>query len=84
MDRHRRAERVTPRSVEGGIVSVERSEPLGSLTGNDNQFAFTTRRYAAQPLVITGPGAGAEVTAAGVYGDLLRLSPSRRGAGAGR
>ena len=69
--------RVTPRSVEVGIVAVELADPLGSLTGTDNQFAFTTRRYAAQPLVITGPGAGAEVTAAGVFGDLLRLAPSR-------
>ena len=42
--------------------------------GTDNQFTFTTARYHAQPLVITGPGAGPAVTAAGVNNDILRLS----------
>jgi aspartokinase/homoserine dehydrogenase 1 len=35
---------------------------------------FTTTRYKSNPLVITGPGAGAEVTAAGVLNDILRLA----------
>ena len=35
---------------------------------------FTTARYKANPLVISGPGAGAEVTAAGVLNDILRLA----------
>jgi len=47
------------------------------LHGTDNQFTFTTSRYLTQPLVISGPGAGPEVTAAGVYNDLLRLDRSR-------
>ena len=41
---------------------------------SDNQLVFTTARYKANPLVITGPGAGAEVTAAGVLNDILRLA----------
>ena len=40
----------------------------------DNQVAFTTARYRKNPLVITGPGAGPAVTAAGVLNDLLRLT----------
>ena len=60
-----------------GLVGVSATDPLASLTGTDNQFAITTRRY-RQPLVITGPGAGAPVTAAGVFADILRLVAERR------
>jgi aspartokinase/homoserine dehydrogenase 1 len=66
--------RVTRRSIEVGLVAVETTDTLGALDGTDNQFAFTTARYRVQPLVITGPGAGPAVTAAGVYNDLLRLA----------
>jgi aspartokinase/homoserine dehydrogenase 1 len=69
--------RVTRRAIAVGLVAVAPSDPLGTLTGTDNQFAFTTARYRAQPLVVTGPGAGAAVTASGVYGDLLRLAAER-------
>ncbi|GAB0491349.1 hypothetical protein MMPV_002602 [Pyropia vietnamensis] len=48
--------------------------PFGRLQGSDNIVSFRTRRYDAQPLVIQGPGAGAAVTAAGVFADLLRLA----------
>lgn len=48
--------------------------PFARITGTDNIVAFTTDRYQQQPLVIQGPGAGPEVTAGGVFGDLLRLS----------
>ena len=51
-----------------------RSSPLAAIQGSDNQLVFTTARYKANPLVITGPGAGAEVTAAGVLNDILRLA----------
>ncbi len=44
------------------------------ITGTDNIVAFTTRRYHDQPLVIQGPGAGPDVTAGGVFADLLRLA----------
>ena len=69
--------RVTPESISVGLVGVRASDPLASLTGTDNQFAITTRRY-RQPLVITGPGAGAPVTASGVFADILRLVSERR------
>ena len=71
--------RVTPESITVGLVGVKASDPLASLTGTDNQFAITTRRY-RQPLVITGPGAGAPVTASGVFADILRLVSERRSA----
>jgi aspartokinase/homoserine dehydrogenase 1 len=51
-----------------------RSHPFARVTAGDNIFAFTTARYAKQPLVVQGPGAGPEVTAAGVFADLLRLA----------
>lgn len=53
------------------LTPVLSSDPCFSLTGPDNLVAIQTRRYDAQPLVIRGPGAGAEVTAAGVLLDIL-------------
>ncbi len=47
--------------------------PFYNLKGTDNMLIFKTRRYDEFPLVIQGPGAGTEVTAAGVFADLLRL-----------
>jgi aspartokinase/homoserine dehydrogenase 1 len=49
---------------------------LAALNGTDNQVAFTTMRYQTNPLVITGPGAGPPVTAAGVLNDILALAAS--------
>ncbi len=45
-----------------------------TLTGSDNILSFETERYNVQPLIIRGPGAGAEVTAAGCFSDLLKLA----------
>jgi len=59
--------------VEVGIKSFPLSHPLARLKGTDNMLIFHTHRYNELPLVIQGPGAGAEVTAAGVFADLLRL-----------
>ena len=68
---------VTKREARVGIVAVDSSSSLASLAGTDNHFSFTTRRYRTNPLVITGPGAGAEVTAAGVLNDVLKLAGTR-------
>jgi len=68
---------VTKRDARVGIVAVDAKSSLASLAGTDNHFSFTTRRYRANPLVITGPGAGAAVTAAGVLNDVLKLAGSR-------
>ena len=66
--------RVSSDDVSVGVVAVSPSEPLGTLEGTDNQFAFRTTHYNARPLVITGPGAGAQVTAAAVLTDLLAIA----------
>ena len=67
---------VTRASVRVGLLSVPQSSSLGSLSGTDNQFVFTTTRYRENSLVISGPGAGPAVTAAGVLNDLLRVVAS--------
>jgi aspartokinase/homoserine dehydrogenase 1 len=63
-------------------VKLERyplSHSFARISGSDNIIAFQTRRYSAQPLIVQGPGAGPEVTAGGIFGDLLRLSASLGG-----
>ncbi|KAJ4962534.1 hypothetical protein NE237_022473 [Protea cynaroides] len=62
-----------------GFVELRRykkSHPFAQLSGADNIIAFTTSRYKIQPLIVRGPGAGAQVTAAGVFSDVLRLASS--------
>ncbi len=56
-----------------GLVEVSPEHPAARLSGTDNQFVLTTTRYHAQPLVIQGPGAGPEVTAQALLGDVLAL-----------
>lgn len=56
-----------------GLEAVALDHPFARLAGSENVIAFTTARYHAQPLVVRGPGAGAEVTAAGVFADILRV-----------
>lgn len=56
------------------LVSVPSSSPLGSLKGSDAIFEIYTQSYGEQPIVIQGAGAGAKVTARGVFGDILRLT----------
>lgn len=70
--------RVTRESITVGLVSVPVTDSLGTLIGTDNQFTFRTARYHEQPLVITGPGAGPSVTAAGVLNDVLSLARTAR------
>src|SRR5450631_1115188 len=60
--------------ISVGLRVVDRASPFYGLKGTDNQVAFTTSRYRKNPLVITGPGAGPAVTAAGVLNDMLRVS----------
>ncbi|MFA5467954.1 MAG: bifunctional aspartate kinase/homoserine dehydrogenase I [Sphaerochaetaceae bacterium] len=56
------------------LAAYDKNHPFAQSKGTDNVVAFTTERYLTQPLVIQGPGAGPEVTAGGVFADLLRLS----------
>lgn len=64
--------------LENGKVSiaiqfVDENHPFYALSGSDNIISFTTERYKDRPLVVKGPGAGAEVTAAGVFADLVNV-----------
>ncbi len=65
----------TPRSVSARLIPVAASSPIGALQGTRNLVQFTTRRYRAEPLVVSGPGAGPAVTAAGILNDIYSLSP---------
>jgi len=56
-----------------GLAAVDAGHPAARMSGTDNLFALTTERYRSRPLVIQGPGAGAEVTAQALLGDLLAL-----------
>jgi bifunctional aspartokinase / homoserine dehydrogenase 1 len=55
------------------LEEVDFSHPFYSLSGSDNIISFTTEYYKNAPLVVKGPGAGAEVTAAGVFADILSV-----------
>ncbi len=57
-----------------GLDAVDEDHPFCNINLTDNIVQFETERYSANPLVIQGPGAGPEVTAAGVFSDLLRLA----------
>lgn len=64
--------------LEEGKVSitlqmVDELHPFYMLSGSDNIISFTTDRYKERPLVVKGPGAGAEVTAAGVFADIINV-----------
>jgi len=53
------------------LEMVDENHPFYTLSGSDNIISFTTDRYMERPLVVKGPGAGGEVTAAGVFADLI-------------
>ncbi|MEO6971032.1 MAG: ACT domain-containing protein [Chthoniobacterales bacterium] len=59
-------------SVE--LKSYSQAHAFAGTSGSDNIVAFTTQRYHTQSLIVQGPGAGPEVTAGGVFADLLRLA----------
>lgn len=56
-----------------GLVELERSHTFANINLTDNVVRFMTRRYNENPLVVQGPGAGPEVTAGGIFADLLRV-----------
>ena len=56
------------------LVSVSKNSMLGALKGSDSIFEIYTESYGDNPIVIQGAGAGAAVTARGVFGDILRIS----------
>lgn len=59
------------------LISVPANSALGQLKGSDSIFEIYTESYGENPIVIMGAGAGAKVTARGVFGDILRLSETK-------
>lgn len=64
--------------VDQGTASVRLQQfspdhPFANISLTDNIVQFVTRRYSENPLIVRGPGAGPDVTAAGIFADLLRL-----------
>ncbi len=59
--------------AEVGLVELPRSHPFANIALTDNIVRFETARYDKNPLIVQGPGAGPDVTAAGVFADLLRV-----------
>lgn len=66
------------KTISVGIEAIDRSSPMGGLRGTDNQIVIYSKRYKTNPLVVTGPGAGAEVTAAGVMNDIVAITAQER------
>ncbi|HEV8157568.1 MAG TPA: hypothetical protein VGP58_00945, partial [Pyrinomonadaceae bacterium] len=57
-----------------GLQSISKEHNFANLSGKDNAVLFYTNRYADLPLVVKGAGAGADVTAAGVFADIIRAA----------
>jgi bifunctional aspartokinase / homoserine dehydrogenase 1 len=57
-----------------GLQNVDSKHDFYTLSGKDNAVLFYTNRYVEQPLVVKGAGAGAEVTASGVFADIIRVA----------
>jgi homoserine dehydrogenase len=66
------------RGIRVGVEAVPAASPLGRLHGTDNTIVIQSKRYATNPLVVTGPGAGAGVTAAGVLNDIVAITMAER------
>lgn len=64
-------------NVEVGLQKVNSTHPFYSLEGSNNVILLTTERYKEYPMVIKGYGAGAEVTAAGVFADIISIANIR-------
>ncbi|MGG5598212.1 bifunctional aspartate kinase/homoserine dehydrogenase I [Myroides sp. DF42-4-2] len=60
--------------LETKLVAIPHQSPLGQLQGSDSFFEIYTESYGENPIIIQGAGAGAAVTARGVFGDILRLA----------
>jgi aspartokinase/homoserine dehydrogenase 1 len=56
-----------------GLQFIAKDHPFYNLEGKDNIVLFFTDRYVDQPLLIKGAGAGAEVTASGIFADVIRI-----------
>ncbi len=69
---------IRKRSISVGVEAVPNTSPLAHLRGTANQVAIYSKRYKTSPLVVSGPGAGATVTAAGVLNDIVAIAMEER------
>ncbi|KAH7859509.1 hypothetical protein Vadar_002006 [Vaccinium darrowii] len=62
---------------KGGVElgRYKKDHPFAHISECENIIIFTTERYMQQPLIVRKPGAGAQVTASGIFSDILRLAP---------
>ncbi len=65
-------------TIKIGIKEVGAHSPIGGLKGTDNLIEIYTKRYAHSPIIVQGPGAGKEVTAAGLLADIILIAKSTR------
>ena len=56
-----------------GLKQIDSNHDFYNLEGSDNIILFYTNRYKDQPLIVKGAGAGADVTAGGIFGDIIRI-----------
>ena len=63
---------VPSKAVKVGLEKFDADHPIAALKGSDNIISFYTKRY-SNPLIIQGAGAGGDVTAMGVTGDLIKV-----------
>jgi aspartokinase/homoserine dehydrogenase 1 len=70
--------KIGKRTIRVGVEAVPANSPIGRLHGTDNTVVIYSKRYATNPLVVTGPGAGAAVTAAGVMNDIVAITMHER------
>lgn len=64
---------LTSKEAKVGLELFDKSHPIARLQGSDNMISLHTKRYKERPLIVQGAGAGGEVTAMGVAGDLLKV-----------
>jgi len=69
--------RFVPGEASVKLEKIDSSHPFYNLSGSDNIVSFTTDHYYQNPMVIKGPGAGADVTASGIIADILRIADTR-------
>ncbi len=65
--------RMTEGTMEVGLEEVALSHPFYDLQGSNNIVLITTKRYNREPMIIKGYGAGADVTAAGIFADIIKI-----------
>ncbi|KAI1327377.1 homoserine dehydrogenase-domain-containing protein [Xylariaceae sp. FL0255] len=64
---------VATKALKVGLEMLDKAHPIAGLKGSDNIISFYTKRYGSNPLIIQGAGAGGDVTAMGVTGDLIKV-----------